>query len=34
MAKMNFEWGFSIVKNHGREVIIFPQNFKTHDILF
>ena len=30
---MSFEWGFSIVKNHGREVIIFPQNFKTHGIL-
>ena len=31
--KKNFEKGFSIVKNHGREVIIFPQNFKTHGIL-
>ena len=33
MAKMNFEKGFSIVKNHGRDVIIFLQNFKTHGIL-
>ena len=33
MAKIKFELGFSIVKNHGREVIIFPQNFKTHGIL-
>ena len=34
MAKMNFALGFSIVKNDGREVIIFLQNFKTHSIQF
>ena len=31
--KINFEYGFSIVKNNVREVIIFLQNFKTHHFL-
>ena len=30
MTKNSFEWEFSIVKLVAREVIIFPQKFKTH----
>ena len=33
MAKMNLEELFSVVKNYGREVFIFLQNFNTRRIL-
>ena len=33
MCKNIFDRDFSIVKKHGREVIIFPENFKSPNIL-
>ena len=33
LPKTNFDFGFSVVKSHGREVIIFRQNFGTRSNL-